>query len=64
MPISMTPYRVFDSYRSITPAFFMRPGIRLLLCDLDYTLAPKAVKTPPEGVKAWIDGLKAAGITS
>ena len=40
MPISMTPYRVFDSYRSITPAFFMRHGIRLLLCDLDYTLAP------------------------
>ena len=35
MPISMTPYRVFDSYRSITPAFFMRHGIRLLLCDLD-----------------------------
>ena len=31
MPISMTPYRVFDSYRSITPAFFMRHGIRLLL---------------------------------
>ena len=63
MPISMTPYRVFDSYRRITPAFFMRHGIRLLLCDLDYTLAPKSVKTPPEGVKPWIDRLKAAGIT-
>ena len=34
MPISMTPYRVFDSYRSITPAFFMRHGIRLRRCDL------------------------------
>ena len=63
MPVSMTPYRVFPDYRHIDPAFFTRHGIRLLLCDLDYTLAPKSVKTPPEGVKPWIDRLKAAGIT-
>ena len=63
MPVSMIPCRVFDGYRSIAPDFLVRRGVRLLLCDLDYTLAPKAVKTPPEGVKAWIDGLKAAGIT-
>ena len=63
MPVSMTPYRVFPDYRHIDPAFFTRHGIRLLLCDLDYTLAPKSVKTPPKGVKPWIDRLKAAGIT-
>ena len=63
MPVSMTPYRVFPDYLHIDPAFFTRHGIRLLLCDLDYTLAPKSVKTPPEGVKPWIDRLKAAGIT-
>ena len=63
MPVSMTPYRVFPDYRHIDPVFFTRHGIRLLLCDLDYTLAPKSVKTPPEGVKPWIDRLKAAGIT-
>ena len=62
MPISMTPYRVFDSYRSITPAFFMRHGIRLLLCDLDYTLAPKSVSRPDQAVRDWLSRLQAAGI--
>ena len=54
MPISMTPYRVFDSYRSITPAFFMRHGIRLLLCDLDYTLAPKSQPEPDADLRRWL----------
>ena len=62
MPISMTPYRVFDSYRSITPAFFMRHGIRLLLCDLDYTLAPKSQRGPDETVRRWIGQMRQAGV--
>ena len=62
MPISMTPYRVFDSYRSITPAFFMRHGIRLLLCDLDYTLAPKYVPRPDDRLRAWLAEMQRAGI--
>lgn len=63
MRFSMRPDRVYDGYEQIRGEELTRRGVRLLLCDLDYTLAPKAVKTPPEGVKAWIDGLKAAGIT-
>ena len=62
MPISMTPYRVFDSYRSITPAFFMRHGIRLLLCDLDYTLAPKYVPRPDEALRTWLADMERAGV--
>ena len=63
MPISMTPYRVFDSYRSITPAFFMRHGIRLLLCDLDYTLAPKSQPEPDDALRRWLSEVQAAGVT-
>ena len=63
MRVSLRPDRLFIDYSGITPELLHEKGIKLLLCDLDYTLAPKAVKTPPEGVKAWIDGLKAAGIT-
>ena len=63
MRVSLRPDRLFSDYSGITPELLHEKGIKLLLCDLDYTLAPKAVKTPPEGVKAWIDGLKAAGIT-
>ena len=63
MRVSLRPDRLFSDYSGITPELLHEKGIKLLLCDLDYTLAPKAVKTPPEGVKAWIDGVKAAGIT-
>ncbi len=63
MPVSMMPYRVFDSYRSIDPAFFTRRGIKLLLCDLDYTLAPKYQSDPDDTLRRWLAEVQAAGIT-
>ena len=63
MRVSLRPDRLLADYRGVTPELLREKGVRLLLCDLDYTLAPKAVRTPPEGVQAWIDQLKAAGIT-
>ena len=63
MRVSLRPDRLLADYRGVTSALLREKGIRLLLCDLDYTLAPKSVKTPPEDVGAWIDELKAAGIT-
>ena len=63
MRVSLRPDRLLAAYDNVTPELLQKKGIRLLLCDLDYTLAPKSVKTPPEGVKPWIDRLKAAGIT-
>ena len=63
MPVSMTPYRVFDSYRTIDPAFFTRRGIKLLLCDLDYTLAPKYQPDPDEELRRWLAEVQAAGVT-
>lgn len=59
----LTPDILFDSYRDITPAFLQSQGVTLLLTDLDYTLAPKAVRRPDEGLRQWIIGLKDAGIT-
>ena len=63
MPVSMTPYRVFDSYRTIDPAFFTRRGIKLLLCDLDYTLAPKSQREPDDALRRWLAEVQAAGVT-
>ena len=63
MPVSMTPYRVFPDYRHIDPAFFMRHGIRLLLCDLDYTLAPKSQPEPDDALRRWLSEVQAAGVT-
>ena len=59
----MIPDFLFDSYRDITPDFLQKQGITLLLTDLDYTLAPKAVHRPDGALKDWIAELKAAGIT-
>lgn len=63
MRFLMVPDRLFDRYDEVTPSFLREQGIRLLLCDLDFTLAPKSVPEPDEAIFAWIDGMKAAGIT-
>ena len=42
MRFSMRPDRVCGGYEQIRGEELARRGIRLLLCDLDYTLAPKS----------------------
>lgn len=59
----LTPEWVFDDYTAVTPDFLRERGVRLLLTDLDYTLAPKSVHDPDEAVRAWLAALEAAGIT-
>lgn len=49
--------------RAVTPEFLHARGVKLLLSDLDFTLAPKKQSEPDEALKKWIDGLQAAGIT-
>ena len=62
MRMLLCPDWVFDDYTAVTPEFLHGLGVRLLLTDLDFTLAPKRVKEPDEQVRAWIAALKAAGI--
>lgn len=63
MSHSLRPDYVFDDYRSITPEFLRAQGIRLLLTDLDYTLAPKRVPEPDDDLRAWVRALGDGGIT-
>ena len=63
MRFSMRPQRVFSDYRRITPAYLTERGIRLLLCDLDYTLAPKSQPEPDAALRRWLEGMQEAGIT-
>lgn len=63
MRFSLVPDAVFDNYTQITPAELRQQGIRLLLSDLDYTLAPKHVRQPDKRVQTWIASLQAAGIS-
>lgn len=63
MSCSLIPGRVFSKYEEITPELLQELGITLLLSDLDFTLAPKSVRRPDEGLRRWIAALGAAGIT-
>lgn len=62
MSLSLIPSRLFQRYEDVTPEFLTASGIKLLLCDLDYTLAPKSVRRPDPALRAWIAGMKAAEI--
>lgn len=59
----LTPHWVFDAYTAVTPAFLRERGVRLLLTDLDFTLAQKSVPEPDGAVREWLAALDAAGIT-
>ena len=63
MPFSLIPHRVFDRYTQITPQLLSSLGIKLLLCDLDYTLAPKSVPRPDVALHTWLEDCRQAGIT-
>lgn len=38
-------------------------GIKLLLCDLDYTLAPRSVEKPDDTLHSWLDACRESGVT-
>ena len=63
MPFSLVPDRLFRQYSDVTPELLARLGIRLLLCDLDYTLAPRSVARPDEALRVWLAGCAQAGVT-
>lgn len=62
MPFSLKPDYVFRDYSCITPDFLRSVGIRLLLCDLDYTLAPKRQPEPDAALYSWTECLLQADI--
>ena len=62
MPFSLMPHHVFDHYEEITTEYLKEKGIRLLLSDLDFTLAAKSTRRPDQALRNWIAELKAAEI--
>ena len=61
MSFSLVPDILYRRYTDITPQMMQEWGIRLLLCDLDYTLAPRSVARPDDTVLEWVNAMKAAG---
>ena len=62
MSFSLVPDRLYADYTAITPQMLQSWGIRLLLCDLDYTLAPRSVARPDKQVLAWVQAMKESDI--
>lgn len=63
MAFSLRPDRIFPDYTHVTPKLLKSRGIKLLLSDMDYTLAPKSQKKADAGVIAWLQEMADAGIT-
>ncbi len=47
----------------IAPEFFLSRNIKLVLCDLDNTLAIAQSKKPPEETILWVNKLKESGLS-
>lgn len=62
MPFSLIPDRVFGRYNDITPEMLKDWGVQLLLCDLDYTLAPRSTATADVVLRAWLKECRHEGI--
>lgn len=63
MSFSLIPHYILQDYTQLTPQRLQELGIRLLLCDLDYTLAPRSVSRPDRDLHRWLEAMKDAGIT-
>ena len=62
MPLSPIPQGVYPSVIQIRPQALAARGIRLVLADLDNTLAPYGAPEPTAEIAAWKEALAAEGI--
>lgn len=62
MPFSLIPQGVYPSFSALDPEALRAKGIKLVLADLDNTLAAYKVPVPTPEVTAWKDALAAQGI--
>lgn len=63
MACPLVPRRVIDSIYDLEPRKLRSQGIRLVLCDLDNTLAPYEESLPSPALRAWKEALEKEGVT-
>lgn len=56
------PDYIFRDFTEITPEFLTALGVKLVVCDIDNTLAPYEMPDPDSVIEGWFAGMKAAGI--
>jgi HAD superfamily phosphatase (TIGR01668 family) len=62
MSFSLIPDYSFKSLCDVTPEFLIQHGIKLLLLDLDNTMAPYGTIEPPREIAAWADDVRQHGV--
>lgn len=63
MKFTFVPDYMFKTFDELTPELLSELGIRGVILDIDNTLEPYEHPLPGEHVKAWLDSLKAIGIS-
>ena len=58
----LMPDRHVETYRDLTPELLAAKGVRLLLSDIDNTLAPYEQSEPDDALRTWLSSMQAAGI--
>lgn len=56
------PDYIFQEYSEVTPEFLKSLGVKIVICDIDNTIAPYEVPQPDEKIAAWFSSMKNAGI--
>ena len=59
----LTPEFIFRNVEAIRPAFLARQGIQALVLDVDNTLTGDGSQVLDDSVQAWLQEMKAAGIS-
>ena len=56
------PDATYLTYRDVTPTDLSAAGVSALVLDIDNTLAPYEQPEPDDDIRAWLDGMRQAGI--
>lgn len=56
------PDYIFQEYSMVTPEFLKSLGVKIVICDIDNTIAPYEVPVPDEKIANWFSSMKNAGI--
>ena len=62
MSFLLFPDLLLDRFDELTPEYLAKKGVKLLLCDLDNTLALHETARPTDAVRAWVKAVTDAGI--
>lgn len=58
----LMPDKYFDTFDKLTPEMIKNEGYKLIVCDVDNTLAPYEILDPPETVISWVKDNKSNGV--